>query len=118
MGLAIVACAGETPTDTTQALAPGDAALARTAKVDICHVRGNGDFHLINVSGNAQEAHLAHGDALPGHAHPTLDGYALSAACEVVPVPDESECLGDPTNLVCQVFCPECGGTDEGFPGF
>ena len=33
-------------------------------KVDICHITGNGSGHVINVSGNAIPAHLAHGDCL------------------------------------------------------
>ncbi len=33
-------------------------------KVDVCHRTGNGDFHLINISSNALNAHLGHGDAL------------------------------------------------------
>ncbi|RMA58914.1 putative metal-binding motif-containing protein [Ulvibacter antarcticus] len=31
-------------------------------KVDICHRKGNGTWHVINVSSNALAAHLAHGD--------------------------------------------------------
>ena len=34
-------------------------------KVDVCHVTGNGSYHLINVSANALPAHLGHGDVLP-----------------------------------------------------
>lgn len=34
-------------------------------KVDICHLTGNGSYHIINVSANAMPAHLAHGDVLP-----------------------------------------------------
>ncbi len=34
-------------------------------KVDICHIEGNGSYHLINVSTNAQQAHIDHGDAVP-----------------------------------------------------
>ncbi len=37
---------------------------APKAKVDICHITGNGSWHLINVSENAWPAHEAHGDAL------------------------------------------------------
>lgn len=35
-------------------------------KVDVCHLQGNGVYNLIDVSGNAVPAHLAHGDGLPG----------------------------------------------------
>jgi hypothetical protein len=35
-------------------------------KVLICHTTGNGSFHLIEVSQSAVDAHLAHGDVMPG----------------------------------------------------
>ena len=42
-------------------------------KVDICHVTGNGTFHLLNISANAKAAHLGHGDVEPDNgACPTL----------------------------------------------
>jgi hypothetical protein len=34
-------------------------------KQDVCHLTGNGSYHLINVSGNALPALLRHGDVLP-----------------------------------------------------
>jgi len=34
-------------------------------KQDVCHLTGNGSYHLINVSMNAMPAHLRHGDVLP-----------------------------------------------------
>lgn len=33
-------------------------------KVDVCHVRGNGEYNVITISVSALPAHLAHGDAL------------------------------------------------------
>ena len=33
-------------------------------KQDICHLTGNGSYHVINVSMNAVPAHLRHGDVL------------------------------------------------------
>ena len=43
---------------------------ARTAtaagNVDVCHLEGNGSYHLISVSENAKAAHIRHGDGLPG----------------------------------------------------
>jgi hypothetical protein len=45
--------------------------------VAICHVDDMGKYKLINVSANAQKAHLAHGDGLPG-----VNG--LGADCSVV----------------------------------
>ena len=35
-------------------------------KVDVCHVTGNGTYRLINISKSAQQAHIDHGDAIPG----------------------------------------------------
>ena len=34
-------------------------------QVDVCHRTGNGSFHEINISMNALDAHLRHGDVLP-----------------------------------------------------
>ncbi len=55
-------------------------------KVDVCHRTGNGSFHLINISGNALPAHLAHGDGLPGElisgTHTKFDSN-----CSLVVVP-------------------------------
>jgi hypothetical protein len=41
-------------------------AAATASKVAICHVDDMGKYKLINISANAQKAHLAHGDGLPG----------------------------------------------------
>ena len=62
------------------------AALARTVKVDICHLNELGGWQLISVSANgmAVDAHLAHGDALPGQAVPGMSGYTFDENC----VPD------------------------------
>ena len=55
-------------------------------KVDVCHVTGNGSFHLINVNGNALSAHLAHGDAQPGDPVPGDPTKQFDAACGQVDV--------------------------------
>ena len=80
----LVACGGESPTGTdAMALAPADAPLAKMEKVNVCHVRGNGDYHLININGNALDAHLAHGDAQPGDEYPTDEGdYVFGDDCQ------------------------------------
>jgi len=39
-------------------------AVAKNVKVDVCHLTGNDSYHVINVSENAADAHLAHGDWL------------------------------------------------------
>ncbi len=36
--------------------------LARAAKVDVCHLNGDGEYITINISENAFQAHLDHGD--------------------------------------------------------
>ena len=40
-------------------------AAAKQAKVEVCQATGNGGVHLIEVSENALDAHLGHGDWLP-----------------------------------------------------
>ena len=32
------------------------------AKVELCHLEGNGDYHLIEVDASAEADHMAHGD--------------------------------------------------------
>ncbi len=61
-------------------------AAARADKVDICHGTGNGSYHWINVSVNALEAHLAHGDF---------------TECDGNFVADES------CNCVCDLMCDQ-----------
>jgi hypothetical protein len=49
----------------TRMVVPAGAAPQK--KVDICHYDADtGLYHRINVNGNALDAHLAHGDVLPG----------------------------------------------------
>lgn len=52
-------------------------------KVNLCHRTGNGSFHLINVSIDAEPAHLAHGDGRPGGPVPGQAGKSFSASCSV-----------------------------------
>ena len=40
--------------------------LARAAKVDVCHLNANGEYIVINISENAYQAHLDHGDIMYG----------------------------------------------------
>jgi len=47
------------------ALATGAIAGGNNEKVTLCHLTGNGSFHQITVSVNAEPAHLRHGDVLP-----------------------------------------------------
>lgn len=74
---------------------------APKAKVDICHLNGKGNYNLINVSENAKDAHLDHGDALPGSDVPGMEGYIFDDYCSVVEAPNpyaKSGCFvaGDP----------------------
>jgi hypothetical protein len=52
-------------------------------KVTLCHKTGAGFYNLINVSINAEPAHLAHGDGKPGEAVPGLPGKSFTASCGV-----------------------------------
>jgi hypothetical protein len=52
-------------------------------KVTLCHRTGAGFFVLINVSINAEPAHLAHGDGKPGGAVPGQPGRVFTAGCGV-----------------------------------
>ena len=53
-------------------------------KVDVCHSEGNGTYHLINISDNAYDSHVAHGDAHPGDPVPGVSGKKFDEACNVV----------------------------------
>lgn len=54
------------PTESAAASMTSNAAAAKAAKVDVCHVNGTGSYQLLNINGNALPAHLGHGDLLPG----------------------------------------------------
>lgn len=64
------------------------AVIAKGAdKVDVCHVTGNGSYHLINISTNAVQAHLNHGDGYPGLAVPSDDGTEFfNTDCTIITV--------------------------------
>lgn len=52
-------------------------------KIQICHRTGNGSYHLIDISINAEPAHRAHGDAKIGEAVPGSPGKIFGANCSV-----------------------------------
>ena len=54
------------------------------AKVDICHIRGNGVVDLLNVSANALPAHRGHGDAIPGELVPGSATLVFNETCAQV----------------------------------
>lgn len=41
--------------------------------VEVCHVRGNGDYQLLEVNESAKQAHLDHGDGIPGETGTNRD---------------------------------------------
>lgn len=60
---------------------------AQAQKTDVCHFDADsGTYHLINVSNNAVEAHVNHGDGFPGGAVPGMDGYVFGGDCSPQPV--------------------------------
>lgn len=63
-------------------------ASADADRVPICHLDEQGVFTLLNVSarGNAVNAHLGHGDGVPGDPVPTMAGFSFDDGC--VPVAD------------------------------
>ena len=91
--LLTVAC-GEThnPIAPAPAIAPvtsQDAlvSIARTAmtRVEVCHdTGGRNGFTLISIAASAVEAHLNHGDALPGQGVPEQPGMAFDAHCRPI----------------------------------
>ena len=52
-------------------------------KVQLCHKTGNGSYHSIEVSINAEPAHRAHGDGKIGEAVPGNAGKVFGAGCSV-----------------------------------
>lgn len=48
----------------------------KAGKVYMCHLTDTGDYNLIHVNGNAERAHLRHGDFKPG-----LDLTCTSGSC-------------------------------------
>jgi uncharacterized repeat protein (TIGR01451 family) len=52
-------------------------------KVQLCHRTGNGSYHLIEVSINAEPAHRAHGDGKIGESVPGSPGKVFGTGCVV-----------------------------------
>jgi hypothetical protein len=52
-------------------------------KVQLCHRTGNGTYHLIEVSVNAEPAHRAHGDGMIGEPVPGSPGKFFGAGCTI-----------------------------------
>jgi hypothetical protein len=62
-------------------------AQATEDKVDICHLNGNGSYNLINVSVDAVNVHIAHGDGYLGANVPNMPGYYFNDLCTPTPFP-------------------------------
>jgi hypothetical protein len=72
----------------------GMSSLAFAQKVAVCHVTGNGTYHLILINTNALPAHLAHGDGQPGGAVPNMSGYIFGDNCGPTLAPPPEPAVG------------------------
>jgi hypothetical protein len=59
---------------------------ARKAKVDVCHLDDEGNYKLLSIAGPALQAHLDHGDGVPGGDVPDMEGYQFDETCTPEPV--------------------------------
>jgi hypothetical protein len=55
-----------------------------SGKVSLCHRADSGEYHLIDVSVNAEPAHRAHGDAKPGEPVPGTQRQVFDGNCRTV----------------------------------
>ena len=55
-----------------------------SGKVSLCHSTGNGEYHLIDVSVNAEPAHRAHGDAKVGDPVPGTQRQVFDPNCRPI----------------------------------
>lgn len=78
IGLFIFAGCQNVENVPTSASSQNPQVLEKNAKVVICHRTDNGNFITIEVSANALDAHLAHGDIV---ADADGDGYTAVGAC-------------------------------------
>ena len=82
VGTVVATANGTTYTDSDASYYFGES-VEDTKKVEICHRTGNGSYHLIDISVNAEPAHRAHGDARPGEPVPGNPGHVFTASCAV-----------------------------------
>jgi|GEM_PF-1120580 len=68
-------------------------------KVDVCHYDAETDaYELINIADPAVDAHIKHGDAQPGDAVPTMEGFEFDDTCtpkSVVVVVEMTACFAE-----------------------
>ena len=55
-----------------------------SGKTSLCHRTGSGEYHLIDVSVNAEPAHRAHGDGKVGEPVPGTQRQVFDASCRPV----------------------------------
>ena len=71
-------------------------------KVDVCHYDAETDaYELINIADPAVDAHIKHGDAQPGDAVPTMEGFEFDDTCtpkSVVVVVEMTACFAEALN--------------------
>ena len=58
----------------------------------MCHVTGNGRYNLITVNGDSQQAHLDHGDGVPGGDVPGMASFIFDSNCTPVQAPVACPC--------------------------
>jgi hypothetical protein len=64
---------------------PDDVPHGPASMINVCHhTEGVNEYILINISENALDSHLAHGDALPGDTYPGDDTKKFSDDCSVI----------------------------------
>lgn len=80
------------------ALVPLAGVSAAATKVDVCHFdKDAGIYFLINISDNAFDSHVAHGDAAPGELVPGQEGFKFASDCSVIPVKELIATLNVPS---------------------
>jgi len=57
--------------------------LAGQTKVDVCHLEGNGEYHLINIAEPAYQTHVDHGDAKVGEPVPGKGWLVFAEDCSM-----------------------------------
>ena len=81
VGTAVATANGNEYTARDESFYLGVTPTTEERKVQLCHRTGNGSYHLIDVSVNAERAHRAHGDAKVGEAVPGSSGRVFTASC-------------------------------------
>jgi hypothetical protein len=63
-----------------------ETAYARQVKVNVCHMTGNGAYHLITIAEPALQAHINHGDSRPGDIVPgSGNRFSFADDCTFIP---------------------------------